>query len=89
MSRAVVADVRRAGRRLPPLTEAETFGVRLRRMRMRRGLTQAELAFRAGTTAPYVSQLESGVREEPGGRVLLGFADALKVSVDWLLGRPA
>lgn len=67
----------------------ETFGARLHRMRKARGFTLAELATEAGATKGYLSQLENEIETNPSARVLSGLADALKVSVDWMLGRAA
>jgi transcriptional regulator with XRE-family HTH domain len=39
--------------------EEETFGARLRRLRLRDGLTQTDLAERAGITASTVLRLEN------------------------------
>jgi transcriptional regulator with XRE-family HTH domain len=51
--------------------------------REHRGLTQAELAKAAGTSAVYLSQIERG--ERPAGRKLLPrLAEALRVDIDML-----
>ena len=42
-----------------------SFGARLKRLRDAAGLTQEELACRAGLTAKAVSALERGVRRRP------------------------
>ena len=39
----------------------EQFGQGLRKLRKAKGLTQEELAFRAGMTTPYLSDLERGL----------------------------
>jgi transcriptional regulator with XRE-family HTH domain len=44
---------------------APNFGVRLRRLREAAGLTQEELASRAGLTAKAISMLERGERKRP------------------------
>lgn len=64
----------------------EGFGERLRRLRVERGMTQAELA---GTYSPgYVSQIEAG-KKAPSPAAVRQFADKLRVSVKELaLGVP-
>ena len=55
----------------------------LRVLRDYRGLTQAALAEKAGTSAVYLSQIERGVRT-PGRRLLVRLAKALAVEADML-----
>lgn len=62
----------------PDLDEVRWFGARLKELREEAGLTQAQLAERAGLNGYTVSRSEQGERAkqgEPGGRV--------KVSVTW------
>ena len=59
--------------------------MRLQRWRRERGLTQAELAKKAGVTELYISQLETGLRENPSPSVLRRLAKALGVSAGELL----
>ena len=55
------------------------FGPVLRRLRLERGLSQEELAERAGMAShAHISRLESG-RKQPTLEMLFGLADALKV----------
>lgn len=61
------------------------LGRRLRDHRESRGLTQAQLAKRAGVTADMLSRLENGRFQSPGMRTILRVADALGVSVGALL----
>ena len=56
------------------------FGSRLRRLREAAGLTQEELAGRAGLTAKAVSALERGERKRPYPHTVRSLADALKLS---------
>lgn len=49
-----------------------------------RGLTGAELARRAGLSAPYLNQIEKGQRE-PGLRALKALAATLEVDLDDLV----
>ena len=55
----------------------DSFGVRLRRLREVAGLTQEELASRAGLSADAVSALERGLRRHPYPHTVRSFADAL------------
>lgn len=65
-------------------TVVGTFGSRLRELRVRAGLSQAEVG--AGRySGSYVSHLESG-RRQPSDEVVTFFAGQLGVSVDELLG---
>jgi len=43
----------------------KTFGKRLKRERMRKGWSQAELAAKLGVTREYVARLESGRHDPP------------------------
>lgn len=55
--------------------------------RVKRGLTQAQLGEAAGLRQATVSAIESGdVRPRP--ETIKGLAEALGVSVEWLLGVP-
>jgi XRE family transcriptional regulator of biofilm formation len=59
--------------------------VRLRTWRRDRGLTQEELAKKARVTKFYISQLETGLRDNPSLPVLRRLAKALGVSAGELL----
>ena len=63
------------------------FGVRLKQARELRGLTQAELANRAGLTPVQISHFETGVKPRASAITLVKLADALSVTIDYLLGR--
>lgn len=69
------------------LSPSEIFRRRLLEAREKSGLTQAQLAERAGMTAAAVSHFETGSRR-PSFENLLRLAEALRVSTDYLLGRP-
>ncbi len=56
------------------------FAVLLRQFRLAAGLTQAELADRAGLSLRGVSDLERGVRRAPHPRTVRQFAEALRLS---------
>ena len=61
-----------------------TIGKQIRQRRRRRGLTQAELAHRAGLSWIYVAKLEAGDRRSPSFPALERIARALgaKLRVD-------
>src|SRR4028118_2120750 len=56
------------------------FAERLRRLRESAGLTQEELASRAGLTAKAVSALERGERKRPYPHTVRSLADALALT---------
>jgi transcriptional regulator with XRE-family HTH domain len=60
------------------MPEPTAFGKRLRAARELRGMSQSELE---------VSHFETGVRANASADTLVKLANALKVSVDYLLGR--
>ncbi|HET7272024.1 MAG TPA: helix-turn-helix domain-containing protein, partial [Rubrobacter sp.] len=57
-----------------------TFGATLRELRDAAGLTQEELASRAGLTAKAVSALERGERKRPYPHTVRALSDALNLS---------
>src|SRR5262245_34515553 len=69
-------------------TPSAALAPTLRQLRERRGLTQAQLGFRADMAAASISHFETGQRV-PSLDSLVKLADALEVSVDALLGRAA
>jgi transcriptional regulator with XRE-family HTH domain len=69
------------------MPEPTVFGTRLKHARETRGLTQAELAERANLTSIHVSHFETGVKPSASAMTLVKLANALSVSVDYLLGR--
>lgn len=62
------------------------FSWRLRNARVARGLSQSDLAGRAGLQASAVSHFETGTRK-PSFDNLKRLADSLRVTTDYLLGR--
>lgn len=56
----------------------------LKQIRIRKGLTQSELASKCGVTQQAISQYESGYRE-PNLEMLKKLASALECTVDELL----
>jgi transcriptional regulator with XRE-family HTH domain len=67
-------------------TSRKKFRERLREWRLKRDLTQEELARKAGVPTISVSHFETGHRF-PNAESLRRLADALGVSADYLLGR--
>ncbi len=59
--------------------------VRLKEIRERRGLTQAQLAEKVGVTREYITMLETGARRNPAIEILVRLAKALNVEVGRLL----
>ena len=67
--------------------DIKTLGERVRQARRARDWTQRELADRAGLRAPHLlSYLERGGKTVVQADTLLGLAQALEVSTDYLLG---
>jgi len=62
------------------------FPQRLQALREKRGLSQEELAKRAGLQATAISHFETGTRK-PSFDNLRRLADALETTVDYLMGR--
>jgi transcriptional regulator with XRE-family HTH domain len=62
----------------------ELFGARLREVRLKRGLSQLELAERVGIPQPHVSAMESGVKF-PNLLTVLRLAVALECKVTELV----
>ena len=59
-----------------------SFGERLRRLREAAGLTQEELAERAGVTPDAIGALERGARRHPYPTTVRALADALGLSAE-------
>lgn len=62
-----------------PTVIGAIFGGVLQRYRDKAGLTQEELAFRAGRDRTFVSRLERGIRQ-PTITTLIGLAEAMGIS---------
>ena len=58
----------------------EVVGARLRHLRIRRSLTLAEVAARAGISPQYLSEVERG-RKDPSSEVLAAVAGALDFGI--------
>lgn len=63
--------------------------IRLRELRKEKGLTQEELARRAGLRRATISDIENGKTQRVGLTVLQGLADALKIAPASLIGEQA
>lgn len=63
----------------------EQLGPTLTRLREARGLTQAQLARKAGLVQSAISMIEAGKRPNPGGATLYKLAKALAVPMSDLL----
>lgn len=62
------------------------FLVRLKELRLKKGLTQTELGEKVGVKQNTFTNWEKGKRE-PSFENLIKLADLLEVSLDWLFGR--
>ncbi|MFC2025164.1 tetratricopeptide repeat protein, partial [Chloroflexota bacterium] len=65
--------------------EVQEFGVRLRELRTQAGLSQRELADKAGINFTYLSKIECGVMPPPSEKVMLRLADVLNADKDELM----
>jgi transcriptional regulator with XRE-family HTH domain len=68
-----------------PCGNIQTMNGTIKRLRVRRGLTQVELAKRAGIARGYLAQLEAGHKRAPSIAVLEKLARALRVNTGTLL----
>jgi transcriptional regulator with XRE-family HTH domain len=64
----------------------ETIGERVKAAREQRGIKQAELARRLGCSVNALSMLEHNAISDPRASRIIGIAEALQVSADYLLG---
>jgi transcriptional regulator with XRE-family HTH domain len=64
----------------------ESLGQRLKRLREAAGLSQQDLAVRAGLSVSVVSQIEQGRKTDPRMTTVLFLAEALGVDVQELAG---
>lgn len=62
------------------------IGERIKRLRTSRGLTQTELAARAGVPQSLISRLEGQTRDNPSADVLKRLARTLGCTIDYLVG---
>lgn len=66
-----------------------TIGERVAVLRARAGLTQTELAMRAGVSKGAIVKIELGHRPDPGIKTALAIAKALRVPLSALTGIPS
>jgi len=59
--------------------------MQIRRLRQAKGWRQQDLASKAGVTQAFVSQLEAGLKKNPGVVSLLRIAKALGVTIEDLV----
>ncbi len=66
---------------------SESLGARIRRTRLRYGMSQAELSRRIGVSLTTMNKIEAGETPDPRASRIKAIADVLRVSTDFLLGR--
>ena len=71
--------------RCPVTVFAMGLGERIREARAAKGLSQRELAVKAGVSAGQIGHLEKGSRDNPERETSVAIAAALEVGVEWLL----
>lgn len=64
---------------------SESFGRKIKQLRLEKKLTLDELAERIGSKKAYIWQLENKTPARPSGKLLLDLANALEVSPDFLI----
>lgn len=65
----------------------EPLGDRIRKARLRYGMSQTELAKRVGISKTAMNQIEMGETTDPRMSRIRAIADILGVSMDYLAGR--
>jgi transcriptional regulator with XRE-family HTH domain len=66
---------------------SETVGERIRKARVKYGMSQAELARRVGLSFNAMNRIERGDTPDPRASRIRAIADVLHVSTDYLLGK--
>jgi transcriptional regulator with XRE-family HTH domain len=66
---------------------SEAFGVRLRRLRKARNLSQAKLGERIGAQQTYITELETSKITNPSSNLVSKLARALDISIEELTGQ--
>jgi transcriptional regulator with XRE-family HTH domain len=66
---------------------SELLGARIRKARIRYGMSQAELARRIKVSLNTMNKIEAGETPDPRASRIKAIADVLGVSADYLLGR--
>lgn len=61
------------------------FGEKIKDLRKKNNLSQAELADKIGVTQKTICNYENGTRFPKGQKIINGFADIFHVSIDYLL----
>lgn len=61
------------------------IGERVREQRLKKGLSLDKLSNLSGVSKTYLSEIESGVKQNPSADVLLKIATALNVSIQYLM----
>src|SRR5260221_13543274 len=69
------------------MAKTTLLGRRLKEIRDKRDWSQSELEKRSGIPAVMISQFETGGRKNPSAATLVKLANALSISMDYLLGR--
>lgn len=64
----------------------QLIGARVRQKRKALGMTQEQLEAISGVLQGSISRIESGIAQDVNASTLIGFAKALHVSADYLLG---
>ena len=64
---------------------SETLGERIRRIRLRYGMSQAELARRIKISGNSLNKIEAGETPDPRASGIKAIADVLGVTTDYLL----
>lgn len=62
----------------------DSYGMRIRNLRKRRGLTQEQLAEKMNVSTPYIAKIENGKQTGPI-ELAVEFAELFEVSLDYLL----
>jgi len=73
-----------AQHRLHDMSGTEPVGIRIKRERLAREMTQRQLADRIGVGVPHVSKVEAG-RESPSDELLVKIAEVLEIDPGELL----
>ena len=76
-------NIRKSGR--SHTIRESNFGKRLKDLREKAGLSQGELAEKAGVNFTYLSKIENGVKPPPSQNVIIRLAEILRVDADELL----
>ncbi len=67
-------------------TQTKSLADRIKELRDKSGLTQLQLATRAGLSLGAIRNVEQGLRTDPSLSTIRGLANALGVSADKIIG---